>query len=155
LPRNEAVEQELCRLTEEGGGTLSPWRVVEVARNKSNPLHECFEWSDAVAASKYRLTQARELIRSFQVCVTVESMELRIPKYVRNSTLEGSEAGYCLLLSIKDDTEKQAVIKDEMRTAMAHLRRACDIALAIANPRLHGVLVQEVLRIEKYLETLG
>lgn len=44
-------------------GTLTPANVVEAARDEDHPLHGRFEWDDAVAGEKYRLDQARKLIR--------------------------------------------------------------------------------------------
>lgn len=44
-------------------GTLTPANVVDAARDENHPLHHRFEWDDTVAAEKYRLVQARQLIR--------------------------------------------------------------------------------------------
>lgn len=44
-------------------GTLTPANVVDAARAEDHPLHSRFEWDDAVAGEKYRLGQARQLIR--------------------------------------------------------------------------------------------
>lgn len=44
-------------------GELTPRVVVDVARDPGHPLHNRFEWDDSVAGEKYRLHQARELIR--------------------------------------------------------------------------------------------
>lgn len=44
--------------------------VVEDAEDPTSPLHEFFEWNDARAASEYRLTQARELIRRYEITFT-------------------------------------------------------------------------------------
>jgi len=43
-------------------GRLTPKLVLEEARDPSHPLHARFEWSDAIAAERYRLDQARELL---------------------------------------------------------------------------------------------
>jgi hypothetical protein len=47
---------------------LRPKAVVDAAREPTSPLHESFEWNDTEAAERYRLGQARRLIR---VAVTV------------------------------------------------------------------------------------
>ena len=65
--QNEKVINELKRIAEDNGGLLRPQDVVDVARDKDNPLHEYFDWSDKVASQQWRLHQARQLIR-----VTVE-----------------------------------------------------------------------------------
>lgn len=44
-------------------GTLTPEIVVEVARDPRHPLHARFDWDDTVAAEKWRLVQAGQLLR--------------------------------------------------------------------------------------------
>ena len=64
----QAAGEELQRLNAKG--KLTPQRVVDAARKPTNPLHPAFDWNDATAAGKYRLTQARALIRSIRVIVS-------------------------------------------------------------------------------------
>ena len=47
-------------------GELKPGIVVDRARDPEHPLHNRFEWDDAVAGEKYRLQQASDLIRSVE-----------------------------------------------------------------------------------------
>ena len=42
----------------------TPSRILEYARNENSELHKCFEWDDTVAAEKYRLQQARNIVRN-------------------------------------------------------------------------------------------
>ncbi len=44
-------------------GSLTPALVVDAARNPEHPLHSRFEWDDGVAAEKWRLEQASQLLR--------------------------------------------------------------------------------------------
>lgn len=47
-----------------GDRKVTPEEVLEQARNdESSELHKCFEWDDSVAAEKYRLSQARQVIQ--------------------------------------------------------------------------------------------
>jgi hypothetical protein len=46
---------------------LTPEVVVDAARDEASPLHDRFEWDDQIAGEKYRLDQARRLIRSVRV----------------------------------------------------------------------------------------
>lgn len=48
-------------------GKLTPKLVLDTARDPEHPLHSHFEWRDDVAAEKFRLDQARALIRSVRV----------------------------------------------------------------------------------------
>lgn len=45
-----------------GDNKISPQELLEKARNENSELHKCFEWDDSVAAEKYRLIQARQII---------------------------------------------------------------------------------------------
>lgn len=47
-----------------GDRKVTPEEVLEQARNdKNSELHKCFEWNDSIAAEKYRLSQARQIIQ--------------------------------------------------------------------------------------------
>lgn len=48
-------------------GHLTADLVLEEAGHETSPLHSHFEWDDTEAAHRYRLNQARGLIRSFRV----------------------------------------------------------------------------------------
>lgn len=58
-----SVVAELRRLSEENDGTLTPEAVVEAARAEESALHDKFDWEDSEAAHKWRLFQARNLLR--------------------------------------------------------------------------------------------
>lgn len=62
------IARELRRIAKSNEGLLLPQTVVESARSKKSPLHSRFEWDDSEAAEKYRIWQARQLIK---VCVEV------------------------------------------------------------------------------------
>lgn len=48
-------------------GVLSPYDLVEAARDEEHPLHHNFEWNNRIAGEKYRLMTARLLINSVRV----------------------------------------------------------------------------------------
>lgn len=62
-----AVLQELEALRKKEGGKLLPESIVERAKSTRSPLHKFFEWDDTEAAQKYRVFQARNLIREIQI----------------------------------------------------------------------------------------
>lgn len=45
-----------------GNDKITPQEMIEKARNEQSELHKCFEWNDTVAAEKYRLQQARNVL---------------------------------------------------------------------------------------------
>lgn len=67
-PVSAQVAGEICASLEESGN-LTPQALVEVSRAEDAPLHNAFEWDDAIAAEKYRETQAGYIIRSVEVVV--------------------------------------------------------------------------------------
>lgn len=48
-------------------GELTAELLVDVARNAAHPLHDQFEWDDAVAGEEHRKHQARRLIARVKV----------------------------------------------------------------------------------------
>lgn len=102
--KHDAVVKELERLAKANGGLLEPEQVVEAARAKTSPLHSSFDWKDTEAAHKWRLHQARNLIR-----VTVEYLgpdEDASPSRVFVSlTPDRKEGGYRTMASVLSDAE--------------------------------------------------
>jgi hypothetical protein len=60
------LRQELQQIYDRHG-QLTARLVVDQARDPEHALHSQFEWDDETAAEKYRLDQARELIRKVRV----------------------------------------------------------------------------------------
>lgn len=63
----EDVVHELSRIADKNGGILDPQEVVNESRPEDAPLHNLFEWDDAIAAEQYRVVQARFIIRNITV----------------------------------------------------------------------------------------
>jgi hypothetical protein len=83
---------ELQRLYDENR-RLTPAIVLAEAHDPASPLHPMFEWRDGVAAEKWRLHQARELIRSVRVTYR-EADETNPEKSVRAWHAVRDEEGY-------------------------------------------------------------
>src|SRR5262252_7868920 len=116
--RPEVIYEELQKLEERG--EITAQRVVDAARPEDAPMHHEFEWNDAVAGEKYRLGQARQVIRSIVIVKEPESStepkEL-VSAYVhvpsRNPYNEGS---YASLAVISEDVDKwQRMLREIFR----------------------------------------
>ena len=46
---------------------ITPWTVLEKAKDENSELHKCFEWDNDVAAEKYRTIQAGNIIRMLYI----------------------------------------------------------------------------------------
>ena len=64
----DIVGEELERIRVKTG-QLKPEEVVKEAKPKKSPIHGAFEWDDSVAGEKYRIHQARNIIRAVRVVV--------------------------------------------------------------------------------------
>ncbi len=60
---NEEIKSELEYIRNENGGFLHPEKVVEYAKDPNSALHSRFTWDDNEAAAKYRIAEARAIIR--------------------------------------------------------------------------------------------
>jgi len=67
--KNSELAAELERIRAlDPEGKLRPRTVVDLSEDKNHPLHDYFDWDNELAGDKWRLAQARGLIR---VVVTV------------------------------------------------------------------------------------
>ena len=122
------VEAELRSLHTKHGA-LEASDVVEAARNPASAMHAHFEWDDAAAGHAYRLHQARALIRSVSITITVESVSLRAPAFVRDPQMA---SGYVALQAVRDDeAAARRVIVSEVERAVSALARAEAVAAAL------------------------
>ncbi len=62
----DVVVTEFERINDEMGG-VTPQVVLDAARPDDAPLHPVFMWDDSQAAERYRLWQARDLVRAVHV----------------------------------------------------------------------------------------
>lgn len=97
----EEVRARLAALAR--SGKLTAEEVVEDARRETSPLHDLFEWDDAEAAQRWRVEQARVLIRSVRVEVEVRDVKVSVPAYVRDVRAEPGEQGYRAVAQVRDD----------------------------------------------------
>ena len=77
----DVAAKELCDIQKKHG-SLTPDVVVKEAKKKRSPIHDCFEWDDTTAAAKYRVEQAKYLIRTIEVVFTGDDDECE-PLHVR------------------------------------------------------------------------
>ena len=124
------VVEILASLAQKNGGILTPDAVVKEAKSQDSPLHDLFEWDSQVAAHAYRLDQARALIRSVRVVVSLETKQVRTVGYVRNPEAEADEQGYVSTTSLIGNEElAHRTLVDEFSRAGAALRRARELAV--------------------------
>lgn len=82
LPVKTSIAAEALMEIYSQKGDLTPEMVLAEAKAKKNPLHKCFEWDDSAAAKKYRLSQARDIIRCIVVNKEIEGVVTPVRAFV-------------------------------------------------------------------------
>lgn len=87
---------------------LTAQTVLDANREENTPLHDEFEWDDAVAAELHRLEQARLLIR--MICVSPEKQEqnTNVRAFFKVSDANGYES---LNVIIKDEDKYSKLLE--------------------------------------------
>lgn len=66
------IISELTKIAEQHGGVVRPEHVVAAAVSPQSALHSWFDWDDGEAADKWRIHQARQLLRVTVSCIAGE-----------------------------------------------------------------------------------
>lgn len=64
------IEKEIAKLVKKNG-TVTAQMLLEAATPTSSPLHDFFEWDDGVAALRYRIVQATNMIMATKFVVLI------------------------------------------------------------------------------------
>lgn len=149
--KGEAIRAALKAL--ERQGRLTPDEVLAAARDQASPLHDSFEWDEAKAAHAHRLDQARSLIRSVMVVVTVEDRKLSTVTYVRDPVVAAAEQGYVSLEQLRTEpTAAHAMLMLELVRIEGCLRRAQDLADVLGMGALVQTTAKRVARLRRRIE---
>lgn len=103
---------EICDSLE----SATPQDILEKARNESSELHKCFTWDDSIAAEKWRLNEARVVVR--QLVIKEEKVPTDRPE-VRLLYSTDNRSGYKPTEVI---LQKEDEYKSLLKQAYAELR---------------------------------
>lgn len=134
----------LAGVRDNHGGKLTPEAVVEDATEASHPLHLFFTWDNEEAGHKYRLIEARALIRSVKIVVSTETKEYSAPAYVRDPNQGARQQGYIPLEGVQARSKSaHAVLAEEMGRIVSLIERAMPIAITLGlSKELEELLVR-------------
>src|SRR5690349_9243368 len=102
--QQKAARDRLAELEEEHG-KLTANIVVADAEKRDSPLHSYFEWDTRKAAQRYRLMQARALIRSVRINIRTEKTVVSTVAYMRDPSAGPREQGYLSVAKIRTDRD--------------------------------------------------
>lgn len=125
--RKEKIRARLAKI--ESKGRLTPDAVIEDASDPKSPLHPYFDWDDTVAARKWRISQARDLISSVRVEVTTDERVISTFSYVRDPSVNNEEQGYIHVATLKSDRLMAVeAVMSELRRAQSCFERCYTLA---------------------------
>lgn len=105
---------------------LTPKALVNASRRESSALHDLFEWNDAIAAEKYRETQAAYIIRSIEVVITGTSEPVRA--FVSVSADERQERTYVNVeFALATESTRDEVLKNALDELRAFERKYANL----------------------------
>src|ERR1700744_2596460 len=124
-----------------GDRNVSAEKLVEEAKPEDSPIHNCFTWDDSEAAQKYRVEQARYMIRSVEkVIISERGVETRQIAFV--SISEGKTSSYVNTTAAMSNERTAAIVIAEAKAALAGWSRRYRHLAAIAKelgPVLHAI----------------
>jgi hypothetical protein len=100
---DDLTAAEILRLLHEHQGVDAELVVAE-ATPENSPLHQHFEWDDAIGGHQWRLQQARHLLRHIELPVTTSSgQRMMVPIAISIAESVGDERRYYLTQEVLDD----------------------------------------------------
>jgi hypothetical protein len=135
----EVAGPVMQQLSDRNGGRLTPEGLLDSARPKKSPLHECFEWDNAVAAEHCRLDQARYLIRNLVIrYVELPSSKRMKPRQVRVFYSEPEAANqFVSIETVMSDEDLFGQVVAEVKQEITELR---DKLKALQDPRTRALV---------------
>lgn len=103
----QVVAEEIASI----GDCATPSQIVDKARDCSTELHKCFEWRDDVAAEKYRLQQARQIVCHLVVKETVREEKPPIRFFFKAESGAGYQPTQVI---VRNQDSYQALLKSAM-----------------------------------------
>lgn len=91
--------------------SATPQQILEKAKDENTELHKCFTWDDTEAAEKWRITEARSVVRNLKI-VHQEPDKKPEPTQLRVFYKTDNTSGYKpTRLILKKPDEYEALVK--------------------------------------------
>jgi len=91
---------------------VTPENVVEHAKNEETTLNKMFEWDNEIAGEKYRIQQARDILRNISVeYIKKDNTKTQIRAYVKTTQKHNDE--YRSIKSVVSDEEQYALLLNQ------------------------------------------
>lgn len=94
------------------GESATPAQILDKARDNATELHKCFEWDDTSAAEKYRLDQARQVVRHLVIRETIREDKPPIRFFFKAERGGGYQSTKAI---VKNQDRYQALLSNALR----------------------------------------
>jgi hypothetical protein len=125
---------------------LTAKSVLEDARRARSPLHKYFEWDDTVAAEKWRLNQASDLVRSVRVIIEETGEEPREMRAFVSVYGEQKKKVYLPAIEAMEDEDYRKQILDRLKKELTDVKKRYCTILDVAE--LFDAIDTHVRRVE-------
>lgn len=107
------------------GGACAPKALVDAAKSPKSPIHHLFEWNDGVAAERYRLEQARWVIRSVRIeYQSADQKTVSVRPFIAVSEPGESQKVYVGIdRAMQDETYRLEVVEQALADLHSFYRR--------------------------------
>lgn len=100
----DKVGKEIIKIMKANEGVVLPETLVKSARPISSSIHNCFEWDNTVAAEKYRVEQARYMLRQV-VVITEDEEPIEVRAFVNIASADDNEGYYTTIQKVVETPE--------------------------------------------------
>ncbi|UAB76955.1 hypothetical protein INR77_08850 [Erythrobacter sp. SCSIO 43205] len=123
----QVAGEEIERLRVHQNGRLEARDLVEASRDANAPLHPAFEWDNNIAAEKFRVEQAKYMIRSVEVVVQ-KGDEKQAPIRAFVSVVRDNDRSYTSTFHALSDSElRQQVVAQAWKELEAWQKRHAEL----------------------------
>ena len=120
-------------------GELTAEAVVEEASSVDSVLHPLFEWDDDEAARRYRLDQARGLIRRVKITRVIDNEPVRLRAFLPTRDKAGRTGVYAQTEDVLADPVAGMLVLNEFLRSWRQLKRRYQHLAAFREIVLHDL----------------
>lgn len=109
---------EICEELE----SATPQQILEKARDSNTELHKCFTWDDTEAAEKWRISEARAIVRNLKI-IEQKSDKQSEPTTIRVFYKTDNESGYKPTKLILKKPDEYKVLVERCRSELLAIKQ--------------------------------
>ena len=114
----EVVGKTIEKIEKKHGECTAPL-LLEEARNPKSKIHSLFEWDDTVAAEKWRLTQASQIITAVAVIYDENDGEPIVTRAFANVGQKNKGSFVTMAKAMSDEASRAIVLKHALEELQA------------------------------------